>query len=183
LGQIDFESKHTYLADSFRFAKMGLLAEDSQTYFGYVDAENYARRIPYIYETEMDYVNSFPAYLNAIAQVEAVRIPWCLTIDEEALYFEEFQRYSDRHPRVRSFVSTDREFVMENYIKGDHGVNLRITGGLTSEGRLVHGVPYSLASKFISIWSSRKAKATTDAEREFYKSKIQALKLYQLSVK
>jgi hypothetical protein len=149
----------------------------------FIGWNEHTRRIPYIYETELDYVDGLPAYLNAIAQVEAVRIPLCLTIDEEALYYDEFQHYSDRHPRVQTFTSTDRQFVLDNYVNGDRGVKLRITGGVNSTVGRVHGVPYSLAAKFIAIWSSRLTKATTDSEREIYKSKIKALRQYQMSVK
>ncbi len=177
LGQVDFESRHSNLGDSFQFAIM-LLSD-----WVFIGWNEPTRRIPYIYETELDYVNGLPAYLNAIAQVEAVRIPLCLTIDEEALYYEEFQHYSDRHPRVQTFTSTDRQFVLDNYVNGDRGVKLRITGGENSTAGRVHGVPYSLAAKFIAIWSSRLTKATTDSEREIYKSKIKALRQYQMSVK
>ena len=117
IGEVNFTTKHSFIGDMFNHSMMGI-------------GQNWDRRFPHLYGTDLDTLYDDSDIQSAIEIVKNARDPACLAIDED----EEFQRdpirqstrpncrYPDFHPRIsfsrwsREGYTRDHEWVKENVV-------------------------------------------------------------------
>jgi len=105
LGRINYRTRNNFLDDRFQCYTMGI--------------GNNSRRIPVIYEIDLDFVRDSAAILNAIAAIERVRPP-LLALDEDQEFIDWYQHRCgarDFHPRIRRFESLDVDYVRQRYVQ------------------------------------------------------------------
>lgn len=104
LGRIEYLTENSFLDDRFQCYQMGI--------------GNTSRRIPLIYEIDLDFVLNSAAIQNAIAAIESVRPP-LLALDEDQEFIDWYQSRCgalDFHPVVGWFESLDVDFVRRRYV-------------------------------------------------------------------
>lgn len=117
-GRISYQTENEFLDDRFQCYTMGI--------------GNNSRRIPIIYEIDLDFVLDSAAIQGAIAAIERVRPP-ILALDEDQEFIDWYGHRCgarDFHPRVSWFESLDVDYVhrrhVEPLIDRIHGVPERM---------------------------------------------------------
>ncbi|MEM9944267.1 MAG: TadE family protein [Planctomycetota bacterium] len=149
LGAVDFDTSFDVVSNLFRFGEMGI--------------GNRTRRIPILYEIELDFIEEDPGYSNAVSQVAFTRDPLCLFLDQSSTYYSRFARYRDLHPRINSnFESRDHQVVIQNNVE-------------PASDQVLY-VPEAAGNKFINILNYDLGRATSDAERDAIQGRIDRLR-------
>lgn len=105
LGRISYQTENSFLDDRFQCYTMGI--------------GNNSRRIPVIYEIDLDFLLDSAGIQNAIAAIERVRPP-LLALDEDQEFIDWYGSNCgapDFHPRVGWFESLDVDFVRRRYVE------------------------------------------------------------------
>lgn len=103
LAPIRFRVDHPILDNQFRYWQLG--------------HRNFQRRIPVIYEIELDFIRSSAAMQNAVAAI--VNAPFQIqlaALDRDPEFIAWRGTAPDFHPRVGRFCETDRQIVLENQV-------------------------------------------------------------------
>lgn len=99
LASIDFRVENPIIDDQFRYWQMGI--------------GNLSRRIPRIYEIELDFIRSSVAMQNAVSQIDNAPFRSQLDALERDPEFIAWRGSApDFHPRIRSFCSTEVDTVI-----------------------------------------------------------------------
>ena len=106
LGMINFDSFHEMLDSRFQVFEMGIL--------------NTMRRIPLIYQTDLDFILPSAEYQNALAKIDNPAHQRNLDPLERDPDFIRFTGSAPNcYPQIRSFTSTDVQWVYRNRIEDD----------------------------------------------------------------
>ena len=103
LGYLDYRVSHVLLEDRFKHWEMGIW--------------NDSRRIPLIYETDLDFVRSSASFRARINAIQQIRNPFLLAIDEDPELIAWLGCPPDFHPRTGSFSSLDRDLVRATVVE------------------------------------------------------------------
>ncbi len=100
LASIDFQVTHPILDNQFRYWQLG--------------HGNFQRRIPLIYEIELDFILNSAGMQNAVSEIDNAPFQTQLEALDSDQEFIDWQRFApDFHPRIRSFCESDPESVLE----------------------------------------------------------------------
>ncbi len=105
LGSISFNTEHPILDDHFTHSEMGI--------------SNYARRIPIIYETDLDFILNSAEILNAVSAIE--NNPYrnlLMALEDDEEFIAWYGSAPDFHPRVSTRnYQLDRDWVRRNRVQ------------------------------------------------------------------
>ena len=103
LAPIRFRVDHPILDNQFRYWQLG--------------HGNFQRRIPVIYEVELDFIRSSAAMQSAVAAiVNSAVYAQLVALDRDPEFIAWRGSAPDFHPRVGRFCETDRQVVRENQV-------------------------------------------------------------------
>ena len=105
LGEISFDTEHPCLDDHFTHSEMGI--------------SNYSRRIPVIYETDLDFILDSAEILNAVAAIENNPDRGLLmALEDDEEFIDWYGSAPDFHPRVSTRnYQLDRDWVRRNRVQ------------------------------------------------------------------
>ena len=129
LGEISYDTEHPYLDDQFTHSEMGI--------------SNYSRRIPIIYETDLDFILDSVGIRNAVSAIVNNRYRGLLmALEDDVEFIAWYGSAPDFHPRIsiRNY-QLDRAWVRRN----------RVERLLTSIDRL----PQTMVSATISLYRTQ----------------------------
>jgi hypothetical protein len=154
LGRISYDTEHPYLDDHFTHSEMGI--------------SNTSRRIPIIYETDLDFILDSAAIRNAVAAI--VNNPFrglLMALEDDEEFLAWYGWAPDFHPRISTRnYQLDRNWVRRN----------RVQRLLSSIDRL----PQTMVSATISLYQTQlKAQPPLpDGVQRELERKIEQLKNY-----
>lgn len=154
LGEISFDTEHPFLEDQFTHSEMGI--------------SNYSRRIPIIYETDLDFILDSASILVAVAAIENNPFRFLLSaLEDDVEFIAWYGSAPDFHPRISTRnYQLDRDWVRRN----------RVERLLTSIDRL----PQTMVSATISLYRTQlnAVPPLSDAAQGQLERKIEELEHY-----
>lgn len=105
LGKISYDTEHPYLDDNFTHSEMGI--------------SNYSRRIPIIYETDLDFILDSAAIASAVAAIQNNPSRYLLeALEDDREFIAWYGSAPDFHPRVSTRnYQLDRDWVRRNKVE------------------------------------------------------------------
>lgn len=149
LTTINFRVVHSLLDNQFRYWQLG--------------HGNFRRRIPEIYEIELDFIRNSAEFQAAVLEIENAPFqPQLDALDRDQEFIDWYSFAFDFHPRIGSFCESDPESVLEIQV---NGIVQRITG-----------LPRQMARRSIQLYQEQLlSDRFSDAERLELQRKIDAL--------
>lgn len=105
LGEISYDTEHSYLDDYFTHSEMGI--------------SNRSRRIPIIYETDLDFIRNSAPILNAVSAIENnPQRGLLMALEDDEEFIAWYGSAPDFHPTIsRRNYRLDRDWVRRNMVE------------------------------------------------------------------
>ena len=108
IGRVDYQTQNDFLSEEFKYRPMGIggfsVRIPSRSRNPRVFLNNFARRLPFLWETDLDVLYDNGGVSSTIFAINALRDPIVLPIDEDMDFYDWPRRFLNSRPEDNTVV-------------------------------------------------------------------------------